>query len=56
MPAPIAGAGDAACFLISAVSGYGLPKLVTWLGRRVVEARALSQPDDVDDGAVAGGA
>jgi GTP-binding protein len=55
MPALIAGAGDAACFLISAVSGYGLPKLVTWLGRQVVEARALSQPDDFDDGDVTGG-
>ncbi len=47
-PAP-AGAGDAPCFLISSVSGHGLRELLIWLGQRVIEDRAVREPDGIED-------
>ncbi|MDA0335182.1 MAG: GTPase ObgE [bacterium] len=47
-PAP-PGAGDAPCFLISSVSGHGLRELLIWLGQRVIEDRAVREPDGIED-------
>lgn len=52
-PAP-ASAGEAPCFLISSVSGHGLRELLIWLGQRVIEDRAVREPDGIDDGVVTG--
>lgn len=49
-PSPPEGAGDATCFLISAVSGHGLPELITWLGKTVAEDRKLRGTEVPDDG------
>jgi GTP-binding protein len=53
-PPPPVSAGDAPCFLISSVSGHGLKELLLWLGQRVVEDRAVREPDGIDDGVIAG--
>lgn len=39
-PPPAGVAPETPCFLLSSVSGRGLPELVHWLGARVVEERA----------------
>jgi GTPase len=52
-PAPVA-AGDAPCFLISSISGHGLRELLIWLGKRVIEDRAVREQDGIDESSIAG--
>lgn len=46
-PAPAA-AGEAPCFLISSVSGYGLQPLLIWLGQQVIADR-IERAQELDD-------